>query len=84
MKDRRPLFTGPSDIDWLVADQARSGGVPRTFLPCCDDEDADLAIAMRSADTTIGAAVFIWRAIQRTVVVRATESADQKDVSEAA
>ncbi len=39
MKDRSPLFMGPSDIDWLVPNYSRSGGLPRTFLSCCYDED---------------------------------------------
>ena len=101
---------GPSDIDWLVAAQARSEAVPHTFFPCCDDEDpdridqlravtrrarldTDVALAMSTADTTIGAAVFVWRAIrallrpifpERTVVVRVSESTDEAGVSEAA
>lgn len=109
MKDRRPLFRGPSDIDWLVADHARSEGLPRTFLPDGDEDpglrhelealsarvssDPDVAIAMNAAASTINAALLVLRAFralvrpllpERPVVVRLTESADEKDVSEAA
>lgn len=108
MKDRSPLFMGPSDIDWLVASNARSQAVPRTFLPCCDDEDpdrigqldavtrraaldADVAVAMRAADVTIGASVLVWRAIrallrplfpERPVAVRSATAT--REISEAA
>jgi hypothetical protein len=99
MNEPRSMFPGPSEADRLV---------PRAFLPYGDQDpalahqiearrlslDADIAAAKRTADATLVAALYIWRAIrlflrplvhERPIVVRTTvKRAEAKDISEAA
>jgi hypothetical protein len=109
MRSRWPLFMDAGDVELLVANNGRSRTASRTFLPYGEEYpeleyrleslrrrgtlDADVAVALRTADSVVAGAVVAWRAVrallrplfrERPLVVRDAKPSRTKDISEAA